>query len=115
MYLYEQKEWAWAAHHILKSIGIDKETALRMKEELDKDPGLNSVHTEFLRQKCIESPYDAIIYPNDFESQDGFDQTCYIVFQPNQIKQITPIMENDGKTLKKLSARFDRTSPKFTH
>lgn len=67
----------------MKSIGIDKETALEMKGNLDKEPKLNSKYTEFIRQKCIESEYDAIIYPNDFETQDGFDKTCYIVFLPN--------------------------------
>ena len=74
----------------MKSIGIDKETALEMKRNLDRDPKLNPEYTEFMRQKCIESEYDAIIYPNDFESQDGFDSTCYIVFQPNQIKSLEP-------------------------
>lgn len=54
-----------------------------MKGNLDKDPTLNDEYTESIRKKCIESKYDAIIYPNDFESQDGFDQTSYIVFLPN--------------------------------
>lgn len=54
-----------------------------MKDRLDKDIELNDEYTEFIRQKCIESPYDAIIYPNDYESQEGFDQTSYIVFLPN--------------------------------
>ena len=67
----------------MKSIGIDKEFALEMKGNLDKDPTLNDEYTESIRKKCIESKYDAIIYPNDFESQDGFDQTSYIVFLPN--------------------------------
>ena len=51
-----------------------------MKGRLDLDLKLNDEYTEFIRQKCIESEYDAIIYPNDFESQEGFDSTCYIVF-----------------------------------
>ena len=39
-----------------------------MKDRLDKDIELNDEYTEFIRQKCIESPYDAIIYPNDYEA-----------------------------------------------
>lgn len=84
-----------------------------MKGNIDKEPELNQEYTEYIREKCIESKYDAIIYPNDFESQEGFDSTSYIVFLPNQIKQITPTMENDG-AIRKLSTRFDKTSSKFT-
>ena len=98
----------------MKSIGIDKETVLGMKGNLDHDSELNSEYTEFIRQKCIESKYDAIIYPNDFESQNGIDSTCYIIFKPNQIKILSPVMENET-TVRKLSTRFDRTSNKFTH
>ena len=86
-----------------------------MKGNLDNDSELNPEYTEFIRQKCIESKYDAIIYPNDFESQNGVDSTCYIIFKPNQIKILSPVMEDDGTTLRKLSTRFDRTSNKFTH
>ena len=84
-----------------------------MKGRLDRDQKLNSEYTEFMRQKCIESPYDAIIYPNDFESQDGLDSTCYIVFQPNQIKSIEPSYEQN--LLITLSQRFDSADPRFTH
>ena len=100
---------------VLKSIGIDKETALTMRSRIAEETDLSTEYTEILRQKCIESPYDAIIYPNDFEASDGIDPTCYIVFQPSQIKTISPVIEDDGTTLRKLSTRFDRTSPKFTH
>lgn len=71
-------------------------------------------YTELIRNRLIQSKYDAIIYPNDFESQQGFDQTCYIVFKPNQIKQISPVMQPDG-SLRKLSTRFMVSSDKFTH
>ena len=54
-----------------------------MKGNLDKDPNLVQEYTEYIREKCIESKYDAIIYPNDFESQEGVDSTSYIVFLPN--------------------------------
>ena len=97
----------------MKSIGIDKETALEMKSNLDKEPKLNSEYTEFLRQKCIESEYDAIIYPNDFESQEGFDSTSYIVFSPNQIKSLEPSYEQN--LLITLSQRFDHKDSKFIH
>ena len=96
----------------MKSIGIDKETALEMKGNLDKEPKLNPEYTEFIRQKCIESEYDAIIYPNDFESQEGFDPTCYIVFQSNQIKSIEPVYDNGN--LMSLSQRFLPEEPRFT-
>lgn len=68
---------------MLKSIGIDKEIALELHSGLNVSPKLNSEYTEYLRQKCIESKYDAIIYPNDFESEAGFNSTSYIVFQAN--------------------------------
>lgn len=97
----------------MKSIGIDKETALEMKGNLDKEPKLNSEYTEFIRQKCIESEYDAIIYPNDFESQEGFDSTSYIVFSPNQIKSLEPSYEQN--LLITLSQRFDQKDSKFIH
>ena len=83
-----------------------------MKGNLDREPKLNSEYTEFMRQKCIESGYDAIIYPNDFESQEGFDSTSYIVFQPNQIKSLGPELDAQGK-LKKLSTRFNKLSEKW--
>ena len=50
---------------------------------IDKEPNLVQEYTEYIREKCIESKYDAIIYPNDFESQEGVDSTSYIVFLPN--------------------------------
>ena len=84
-----------------------------MKGNLDKEPKLNSEYTEFIRQKCIESEHDGIIYPNDFESQEGFDSTCYIVFQPNQIKSLEPSYEHG--LLITLSQRFDRNNPKFMY
>lgn len=97
----------------MKSIGIDKEIALEMKGRIDRDQSLNSECTEFIRRKLIESRYDAIIYPNDYENQDGFDPTSYIVFQANQIKSLEPTYENGN--LIPLSRRFDRNSMKFTH
>ena len=108
MYLYEQKAWAHAAHKILKAINIKQEEALEMKSTLDSDPNKNRTLTESIRDKFIQGKYDAIIYPNDFESQDGFDPTCYIVFLPNQIKSL-------DSTNIPLSSRFDINSPKFIH
>ena len=84
-----------------------------MKGRLDKDPRLNTEMTDFIHQRCIDSPHDAIIYPNDFESQEGFDPTCYIVFQPNQIKSIEPTYEQN--LLITLSQRFACGDPRFTH
>jgi len=84
-----------------------------MKRNLDKEPKLNPEYTEFLRQKCIDSPHDGIIYPNDFESQEGFDPTCYIVFRPNQIKSLEPTYEQN--LLMTLSQRFACDDPRFTH
>ena len=68
---------------MLKSIGIDKENALELHTNLKSNSKLNSEYTDYLRQKCIESKYDAIIYPNDYENEEGFDPTSYIVFQAN--------------------------------
>jgi len=99
---------------VLKSIGIDKETALELRSGLNTSPKLNSEYTDHLRQKCIESKYDAIIYPNDFELQEGFDPTCYIVFQPNQIKSLEPTYLGDG-SLMRLSDRFNINSPFLSH
>lgn len=84
-----------------------------MKGNLDDDSELNQEYTEFIRQKCIESKYDAIIYPNDFESQNGIDSTCYIIFKPNQIKTLEPSYEQN--LLITLSQRFDPNNPRFTH
>lgn len=97
---------------MLKSIGIDKETALELRSGLNTSPKLNSEYTEYLRQKCIESKYDAIIYPNDYENEEGFDPTSYIVFQANQIKTLQPVWVSDG-VLRKLSSRFDINSTRF--
>lgn len=54
-----------------------------MKGNMDKESNLVQEYTEYIRERCIESKHDAIIYPNDFESQEGVDSTSYIVFLPN--------------------------------
>ena len=104
---------------MLKSIGIDNGFMKEMhgwlksqKEGSDQWRNLNLNYTTFIRNKVIQSPYDAIIYKNDYEVEDGIDPTCYIVFKPNQVKSLEPTYAN-GELIG-ISRRFDANSNKFT-
>ena len=104
---------------MLKSIEIDNGFIQEMDRWLkSSDEGseqwknINLNYTTYIRNKFIQSPYDAIIYKNNYEADEGIDPTCYIVFQPWQIKSLEPTYV-DGSLIK-LTKRFDRTSSKFT-
>lgn len=77
------------------------------------DESLDISMTEDIRNRFISSRYDGIVYVNDFEATKNEDPTCYIVFQPNQIKSLEPTYEQN--LLITLSQRFIRTDPRFTH
>ena len=115
-YVYEQRQEASAAWKLLKSIGFAKDEVLAMHNDLSVNPQgieFNPLYTEQLRKRCIQSPYDGIQYRNAYESEEGLDPTCYIVFAPNQVKTLDPVYGEDGK-LVDLSSRFDANSSKFT-
>lgn len=77
------------------------------------DESLDISMTDDIRNRFISSRYDGIVYMNDFEATKNEDPTCYIVFQPNQIKSLEPTYEQN--LLITLSQRFIRTDPRFTH
>ena len=68
-----------AAMTILRTLQIDKETACRMLSQIQQDPSINDEFTHLFRTLLSESTYDAIIYPNEHESEDDIDPACLII------------------------------------
>ena len=114
MYLYEQRQVAQDAWRLLKSIGIDKETAIEWYNGINspQQAQLKHLYGEILRKRCICNRYDGITYQNDYEAVEEHDPTCYIIFAPNQVKSLEPIYAQDGSLLP-LSTRFNKESPKY--
>lgn len=92
MYLYEQRRVAKAAYKILKSLRYDKETIVKTRDYIERSAE-NETYTKLLTKMFIGSGYDCIVYKNEFEATEDEDPTCYIVFQPNQVKSIEPTYE----------------------
>ena len=117
MYMIEQHMVAKDAWKLLKSIGFTKDEVLKMHNDIAnaQEIEFNTLYTENIHKRCIQSPYDAIVYKNDFEAQEGFDPTCYIVFSPNQVKTLEPVYGAEDAKLVELSSRFDINSPKMSH
>ena len=116
VYLYEQRAVAQDAWRLLKTLGIDKNTALKWHGMLNSPEWvqLQPLYEETLRKRCLSSPYDGIVYQNDYEQEFQQDSTCYIVFRSSQVKSIEPIYGSDGRIVP-LSSRFDMNSPLFEH
>ena len=68
-----------AAMTILRTLQIDKETACRMLSQIWENPALNPEYTLDFRTRFAHSPHDAIIYPNEHESEDDIDPVCLII------------------------------------
>ena len=96
MFIYEQKLVAKNAYRYLKSIGFDKEKIQSYAKKLcpsffqyvQKDSILNSEILEEIRSMSLSRGIDALIYQNDYECQDGCDNTCYLVLNSDSIKII---------------------------
>ena len=86
---------------------------METRNRLLLDESLDISMTKEIRNRFIESEYDGIVYKNDFEATKDEDPTCYIAFQPNQIKSLEPTYEQN--LLISLSQRFDPKDPRFTH
>ena len=97
----------------MKALRYDKDSITETRNRLLLDESLDVAITDDIRNRFIESRYDGIVYVNDFEATKNEDPTCYIVFQPNQIKSLEPTYEQN--LLITLSQRFIRTDPRFTH
>ena len=94
--IYEQKVIAKNAYNYLKSIGFDKEKIQRYAKALcpsflqcvQKDSMLNREIIEEMRNMSLSSGIDALIYQNDYECQDGCDNTCYLVMNSDSTRII---------------------------
>lgn len=50
-----------------------------MLSQIQQDPPINVEFTHLFRSRLSESTYDAIVYPNEHESEDGIDPACLII------------------------------------
>ena len=50
-----------------------------MLSQIQQDPPINAEFTHLFRTLLSESTYDAIIYPNEHESEDDIDPACLII------------------------------------
>ena len=115
MYIGEQRKMASGAWKILKKAGMDAR-AIGIFHKIVKEDGqeANSTYTRAIRKFLQKKAYDGIEYQNEYECSEGENPTCYIVFDPSQVKSLEPQYGKDGQ-LVELSRRFDVSCKKFTH
>lgn len=93
MFVMEQRELAKNAFKYLKAIGFDKETIQDIARTLcpqfmqcvQKDTTTNKEILSRMRDMSLGVGIDALTYQNDYECQDGCDNTCYLVLNPDAI------------------------------